>query len=175
MSDLIIELFGEQFRRAYLLYIIEIQHNNERHYYIGQTGDRHYKTARPAFRRLLGHLEDSEKSTQNQIYKYIVSKVSNYSKSIEFGGYTEECKQAVEDYLVDSSLRMHVYRVLPFNPTTSQSNHLENVRKISLLEKYVIAAFIRSGRSIINRAIYSSFKECPFPQLLNRIKAEFSL
>ena len=58
MPDLLIELPGTHFRRAYLLYAIEICHNQDRYFYIGQTGDNNYITARPPIRRLSGHLED---------------------------------------------------------------------------------------------------------------------
>ena len=50
MPDICIELPGAQFRRAYLLYVIEICHEQERYFYVGQTGDNNYLTARPAFR-----------------------------------------------------------------------------------------------------------------------------
>lgn len=81
MADFTIELKGEQFRRGYLLYIIEIRHNIDTFYYIGQTGDNHYVTARPAFRRLSGHFEDSGNSTQNQLYKYIASIILGYDEA----------------------------------------------------------------------------------------------
>jgi len=54
MPDICIELSGAQFRRAYLLYVIEICHEQERYFYVGQTGDNRYITARPAFRRFQG-------------------------------------------------------------------------------------------------------------------------
>lgn len=75
MPDLLLELQGEQFRRAYLLYIVEICHGKEKYYYVGQTGDNRYITARPAFRRLAAHFEDTGNSTQNQVYRYIVGTI----------------------------------------------------------------------------------------------------
>ena len=71
MADMVLELLGEHFRRQYLLYIIKISHGEDEYFYVGQTGDNRYTTARPAFRRLAGHFEDSGQSTQNQIYRYI--------------------------------------------------------------------------------------------------------
>jgi len=175
MSDFTFELAGEQFRRAYLLYIIEISHNKDRYYYIGQTGDNHYVTARPAFRRLFGHLEDSGGSTQNQVYNYVATKILGYSKSNSREKYSDECKQAVEDFLVDSVVRMRVYNVLPFNPAISRPNHLANVGKVTLLEKYVIKAFTDSGKSLINKDVSAPIGVCPYPNHLARIKDEFDL
>ena len=175
MSDFTFELAGEQFRRAYLLYIIDISHSKDRYFYIGQTGDNHYVTARPALRRLFGHLEDSGGSTQNQIYKYIATKILSYSKSSKREKYSDACKQAVEDFLVGSIVRMHSYNVLPFNPYISRHDHQANVRKISRLEQYVIKAFIDSGKSLINKAVSAPSGSCPYPRQLARIKDEFGL
>ena len=70
----------EQFKQAYLIYIIEIDHNNsDKYYYIGQTGDRNYKSARPPFLRLAGHLSTQEKTTENQLYKGIAEQILKQS------------------------------------------------------------------------------------------------
>ncbi len=141
MPDFSIELAGEQFRRAYLLYVIEVCNNRDRYYYIGQTGDNNYITARPAFRRLSGHLEDSGKSTQNQVYRYIANKILEYREADNQEAFSEKIKQGVEGFLVGSIVHMHIYKVHQFDPAISHSDHLINVRKISLLEKHVIKAF----------------------------------
>lgn len=175
MPDFSIELVGEQFRRAYLLYVIEIRHNEDRYYYIGQTGDNKYITARPAFRRLSGHLQDTGKSTQNQVYRYIATTILGYGEAKNQEAFHEKIKQAVEGFLVDSTVRMHIYKVQPFDPAISTSDHLTNVRKVSLLEKYVIRAFASSGKSLINKTIREPTGSCPYPKLLAQIKSEFGL
>ena len=175
MPDFSIELTGEQFRRAYLLYVIEFCHNKDRYYYIGQTGDKNYITARPAFRRLSGHLEDRGESTQNQVYRYIATKVLGYGEAENREAFHEKIKQAVEDFLVGSTIRMHIYKVHLFDPTISRSDHLINVRKISLLERHVIRVFTNSGKSLINKTTIEPTGPCPYPRLLTRIKLEFGL
>lgn len=175
MPDFSIELTGEQFRRAYLLYVIEICHNKDRYYYIGQTGDKNYITARPAFRRLSGHLEDRGESTQNQVYRYVATKVLGYGEAENREAFHEKIKQAVEGFLVGSNVRMHIYKAHPFDPAISHSDHLTNVRKISLLERHVIRAFTNSGKSLINKTTIEPTEPCPHPRLLARIKLEFGL
>lgn len=175
MPDLVIELPGAQFRRAYLLYIIEICHDRERYFYIGQTGDNRYITARPAFRRLSGHLEDTGQSTQNQVYRYIATKILGYEEAESKTAFSEKVKQAVEDFLVGSTVRMHAYRAQPFNPFVSSANHLATVKKVSLLEKFVVEAFVKSGKSLMNRMITPPVESCPYPELLARIESDFGL
>lgn len=175
MSDLQLELPGAHFRRAYLLYIIEICHNQDEYFYIGQTGDNNYITARPAFRRLSGHLEDTGQSTQNQVYRYIAVEVLGHVEAKRKEAFTEEVKRAVEDYLVTSTVRMHIYWVNPFDPAVGRSAHLTTVRKVALLERSVIEAFLNSGKSLMNRMRTPPLGLCPYPELLARIKSDFRL
>lgn len=175
MPDLVIELPGAQFRRAYLLYVIEICRDLERHFYIGQTGDNKYITARPAFRRLSGHLEDRGQSTQNQVYRYIAVKILGYREADGKAAFSEKIKQAVEDFLVGSSVRMHIYQVHRFNPVVSRASHLTVVKRVSLLEKFVIKAFANSGKSLMNRMVTPPVEACPYPELLARIASDFGL
>ena len=115
MSDFTIELTGQQFRRAYLLYVVEVAHNERgSYYYVGQTGDNRYVTARPAFRRLSGHFQDSGHSTENQVYRYIATRVLGHEEAERREALTETVKQSVEDLLVGSTVRMHIYRVVSF-------------------------------------------------------------
>ena len=175
MPDLSIELRGEQFRRAYLLYVMEICHNKDRYYYIGQTGDNRYKTARPAFRRLSGHLEDTGTSTQNQVYRYIATVILGYRQAAKKKAFHPKIREGVESFLVDSTVRMHVYRVHSFDPAISRSDHRTNVRNVSLLEKHVIRAFVDSGKSVMNKPARQPVKPCPYRRLVARIKSEFGL
>lgn len=175
MPDICIELPGAQFRRAYLLYVIEICHERERYFYVGQTGDNRYITARPAFRRLSGHLDDTGRSTQNQVYRYIATEILRYKEASRKAVFSEKVKQDVEDFLVDSTVRMHIYRVRPFEPGVTNADHLTVVKTVSLLEKYVIAVFRASGRPLMNRMISKPVEACPYPELLARIKSDFGL
>lgn len=176
MSDLLIELPGAQFRRAYLLYVVEVCRKQQKFFYIGQTGDNHYVTARPPFRRLSGHLDDSGQSTQNQVYRYIAVKILGYEEAAgKKAPFSEELKQAVEDFLVDSTIRMHIYQVCPFTAHVSRANHLSTVRNVSLLERFVIGALANSGRRLMNRTTTAPSEVCPYPELLSRIRTDFGL
>ena len=178
MAEMILTLEGKHFKRQYLLYIIEITHGNDKHYYVGQTGDNRYTTARPAFRRLAGHLEDGGRSTQNQIYRYLAVNVLRFSEAAEKGKtFDEKVKQAVEDYLVGSSINMYVYSLQPFIPGIDHSQHLEIVRMVTLLEKNVIGLFLKNKKPIANKKLTPPKRdtECPYPQILKQIVADFNL
>jgi hypothetical protein len=178
MAEMILTLEGWHFKRQYLLYIIEITHGNDNHYYVGQTGDHNYITARPAFRRLAGHLEDVGRSTQNQIYRYLAVEVLKFPEAAKKDmNFDDEIKQAVEKYLVDSTIRMHVYPLQPFEPSIKRDKHLEIVRKVTLFEKIVISHFMANSKRIANKRVISPPKgaECPYPEILNQIIKEFKL
>jgi len=175
MPDIRIELPGAQFRRAYLLYVVEIRHGKEQYFYVGQTGDNNYVTARPAFRRLSGHLEDTGQSTQNQVYRYIVINILGHREATSKAPFREAVKQDAEDFLVESTVLMHIYKVKPFKPDISRDNHLRQVKNIRLMEKYVMVSFLEVGRSLMNKKIVKPRGACPYPKLLTRIKSDFDL
>lgn len=174
MADFVIELEGRQFRRGYLLYVIEIRHGIASYYYVGQTGDRNYITARPAFRRLSGHFEDRESSTQNQIYKFLVKILGN-GESVGTKKYDERTKLEVEDFLAASRVFMHAYEVIVFKPDVALEDHRRNVRRLEELERKVIKAFVDCGKQVINKSLVGSDVKNPFPEILSRIKSDFGL
>jgi hypothetical protein len=177
-ADMILALEGQHFRRYYLLYIVEISHDNDKHYYIGQTGDNNATTARPAFRRLAGHLADSGKSTENQIYRYLAEKVLKIAEAgIKDHTFSKKTKQTVEDYLVHSTIRMHVYTLQVFPPDIDHEVHKENVRMVRLFEKFVIDLFVKNHKKIGNKILAKPPKgeEGPYPDILKRIKNDFQL
>ena len=175
MPDVRIELPGAHFRRAYLLYVIEICHGKEQYFYVGQTGDNNYVTARPAFRRLSGHLDDTGQSTQNQVYRYIATDILGHKEATSKTSFREPVKQDVEDFLVDSTVLMHIYKVKPFKPDVSRDNHLRDVKDVTLMEKYVMVSFLEAGSSLMNKKILKPTGACPYPKLLARIKSDFNL
>ena len=178
MEKITLTLEGQHFKRQYLLYIIEITNGNDNHFYVGQTGDHNYTTARPAFRRLAGHLEDLGGSTQNQIYRYIAEIVLGFSEAGQKDSkFDEKIKQAVEEFLVNSTITMHVYPLQPFSPGIEKDKHLEIVRRVSLFEKMVITLFRTNKKRIANKKLTLPKKGavCPYPQIFEEIIADFEL
>jgi hypothetical protein len=175
MAEMILTLEGKHFKRQYLLYIIEITHGNDKHYYVGQTGDNRYTTARPAFRRLAGHLEDAGKSTQNQIYRYLAVEVLGLAEAKT--KFDEKVKQAVEDYLVKSTVKMYIYPLQPFEPGIEHDQHLKIVRKVTLFEKMVINLFRTNSKRIANKKMTQPPRdvECPYQEILQQIVTDFKL
>ena len=141
-----IEINGHQFEKAYLIYIVKLTSFNPNYgeyYYIGQTGDRNHFTARPAFRRLAGHFSDQGNSTENQIYKAIVSGILNkkYSKGTPFD---PDIKSSVTEFLINSTIEMFVYPIKAFSESDSKEDHETNRKNVEKIEAELIYHFIET-------------------------------
>jgi hypothetical protein len=104
-----ITIEGSDLESTYGVYIILIKNVNKKptHYYIGQTGDAKYISARSAFYRIAAHLGYST-STQNQIFKAIV-------EDQDFGNNdNREVRKKVEAWLKDKTLEIHFYKTADF-------------------------------------------------------------
>jgi hypothetical protein len=62
-----LEIPGSFLVPGFSVYVLEIRKEKEKWFYIGMTGDPYYPSARAAFHRISGHLELSNRSTQNQL------------------------------------------------------------------------------------------------------------
>lgn len=68
-----LELPGALLVDGFSIYLIEVQYEGTNYYYVGMTGDGHYRSARAGFYRLVGHLEyQNKRSTQNQLSKALM-------------------------------------------------------------------------------------------------------
>ncbi len=175
MDKYTITLDGHLFRRAYLLYIIELIFTGKRHYYVGQTGDRRYITARPAFRRLMGHFEDVGRSTQNQLYRYVAADLLQCSDARERVSFSEDVKQQVEDVLAGSTVHMHVYSLEPFRVGILREQHLEVLHRVEDFERHVIKRFKEAGFPLANRNVHSPRTPIPYPEVFREIEMDFGL
>src|SRR5208283_5777147 len=98
-----ISIEGKQLKSVYAVYVIELTCRHDKYFYVGQTGDAHYIAARPPFSRIGGHLENTKRSTQNQIYKFIINKLGISSPS-DSNDYTRADKAAVERFLSETQI-----------------------------------------------------------------------
>jgi hypothetical protein len=96
-----LEIKGELLLSAYAVYVIEIINKKAKYYYVGQTGDAKVISARSPFYRLAAHLGYS-KSTQNQIYKGLSSKLSLSSRG------------DMEKWFRTATIRMHYFKTNDF-------------------------------------------------------------
>jgi hypothetical protein len=172
---LIFEIDSKLFKSNYSVYIIEVINNSDRFYYIGQTGDSHYLTARSPLRRLIGHLSDSKASTENQIYKYVAKKILPSEKK-ESKKYSTEEKEMIENYFIQSDVKMYSYPLIDFDFHASEDNHQKKTKRIVEFEKQVILLFKDSGKSLINKQIPKKIKnQIEFTDVYNEIKDRFEL
>ncbi len=159
-----------------MVYVIEIISHGRRYFYVGQTGDRKYTTARPPFRRLMGHFEDTGKSTQNQIYRYIATDLLSIPQARQRETFTDDIKQQVEDFLVASTVRMHVYPLEPFVSGTTHAEHMAVLGRVEEFERHVIRRFHDAHLPLGNRHFNRpSTPHPPYPEVLREIERDFGL
>lgn len=139
MKHYSIRVDGTHFERDYLVYVIRVIPDRETPlFYVGQTGDRNYQTARPAFSRLAGHFSDAGYSTQNQVYKAIASQILGYTLPTR-RAFSEEIKSAVGGYLVHCDILMDAFPVCHFNAEDTKGQHKTKVAFSERVEQHVIA------------------------------------
>lgn len=139
----LIELNGNLLVSKYGVYIVRIEHGEaDIFYYVGQTGDAKYITARSSFYRLAAHLSYG-KSTQNQVYAALQKRTDITDR------------YAFERWLEDASIKMYFFKVSDFqNLTESTENkeiHIRKRRETLALE----TALLEKGRSM-NKILLNS-------------------
>jgi len=156
-----IEIDGRQFKTAYLVYIVKLTSKTRGDfYYVGQTGDRHYITARPAFRRLAGHLSDQGHSTENQIYRQIAVKILGIDKASSKQTFDQQTKDRVSEFLSECKIEMFVHPLANFLSSTDRDSHKSNRQLTEKIENELINYFISSvGKDrLLNKKIPKSEK-----------------
>lgn len=166
-----IQIAGNQFVQAYLIYIIEVRHpDHETHYYVGQTGDRYHRTARPAFRRLGGHLSDQGHSTENQLYRAIVSRILRLEQPKQ-GRFDADIKSKVSNFLKASTIEMHAFPLREFQDDCTLELHKENREFIEAVENEIIHRLISGYEesNVLNKRIYKAQKVAKYGNIVDEI------
>lgn len=139
-----IEIDGQQFEQAYLVYVVKLSSQNYGDFfYIGQTGDRNYLTARPAFRRLAGHFSDQGHSTENQIYRQIAFKILNIESASKKQTFDKQTKDKVSSFLSNCKIEMFVHPLSKFLLDTNVTNHKSNREFSEIIENELINYFVQ--------------------------------
>jgi hypothetical protein len=139
-----IEIDERQFKTAYLVYVVKLTPKDQvDFYYIGQTGDRNYVTARPAFRRLAGHFSDQGYSTENQIYRQVAVKILGIDSAAARKTFDQQTKDSVSNFLSNCKIEMFVHPLANFLSTTALDNHKANRQFTEKIENELISHFIQ--------------------------------
>ena len=139
-----IEIDGRQFKTAYLVYIVKLTSQSRGpFYYVGQTGDRNYMTARPAFRRLAGHFSDQGYSTENQIYRQIAVKILGIDAASAKQTFDQQTKDTVSDFLSSCKIEMFVHPLANFLSNADLDSHKSNRQLTEKIENELINYFIQ--------------------------------
>jgi hypothetical protein len=115
-----LEIPGSFLVPGFSIYVLEIIKEKEKWYYIGMTGDPHYPSARAAFPRIAGHLELSERSTQNQLRIALKEKLGIVT----------------DDELRNLTIRMHHFPIDGFKRITNEKLDNETMIRLKLTPAY---------------------------------------
>lgn len=141
-----IALNGQLLESKYGVYVVKIaQEQDGEFFYVGQTGDAKYISARSSFYRLAAHISYT-KSTQNQVY-VALQKETSIDDRYEF-----------ETWLLKAKIEMFFFKVddfqqLPDTPDNKEI-HLEKRRKTLALE----TAVLETGRTACKKMLNSKGK-----------------
>jgi len=176
MNKFTILLDSQQLKRYYALYIIELIHKNDYYYFVGNTSDQQNINSNLAFSRLADHLDDTNSSTRNQIYKFIVNNIVAPSKKEE-RKIDDKIRHKVEEFLVESKILMHVYPLIDFDfPILDNDMHKENVKNVRDFENLIIRIFMEASKKMMNKeksVDYVRYNDIVFPKIWELIKNDF--
>jgi hypothetical protein len=163
--------------RNYFLYIIQLTHKKDNYYYIGHTYDQqNINTALP-FLRLAEHFDNTNSSTHNQIYKYIVNNIVAPSKKEEEKKIDDNIKNKVEAFLSESKVVMSVYPLLEFDTESlSKSEHKENIKKVKDFENLILRIFMEASKKLMNKeknVEFVKYNDIEFQKVWDQIKKDF--
>ncbi len=151
-KNTVLVLDGNHLRLAYSVYIIQLVNGNESYFYVGQTGDSHFITARSPLGRIGGHLQARNRSKQNQLYRYIAEVILKYPARDKYSDYTIAEKAAINDFLSRSTVNMYSYPVIDFDYHASKEEHQIQRQKVLEFEKEVINLFKEGKKHLINKS-----------------------
>lgn len=96
-----LKLSGALLVDGFSVYLVEIAYKGENYYYVGMTGDGHYRSARAGFYRLAGHLEyQNKRSTQNQLLNGLM-KITKSDTRNELNGRISEAQILFHHFALD--------------------------------------------------------------------------
>lgn len=172
---MILEIDGKYLKSSYSVYVIELIAPDGNYYYIGQTGDKVYNSARSPFRRFSGHLVDINSSTQNQLYRF-VSKLALKKEINRSVSLTPIEKGLIEEYITKCMINFYSYPLFDFDFNQSMTIHKQNHKNIVLAENKVIQLFEKMKMNLINiNRPTRQFTGNDFDELLTEIKNDFNL
>lgn len=161
-----LEIPGSFFNDNFSIYLMEIndqnpKSNKETYYYVGMTGDAHYRSARAAFYRLAGHMEyQNKRSTQNQLLKGIAKTIFKVNIND---------RKEISKRMQDLEITMHHFPIEGFisdpkKRLASSDYKYRTIRsKVANLEKNLIIVLSKKlpDRQLLNKTHKSVLKK-PF-------------
>lgn len=146
-----LEIKGALLIPSFSIYLLEIIYKEERLFYIGMTGDNFYPSARAAFHRISGHLELTERSTQNQL------------------GTALKAKGIVDNELNNTTIFMHHFPIEGFAKwMLTESMKSELIKEQQASDEYLAYKKLQTRVSAFEDALICELREKLNDKLLNK-------
>jgi len=148
---------------GYYLYVVRIDYKQKQYFYIGQTGDNHYHTARAPLYRIGGHFAKGT-STENQIVKYFKSKILENDNETPF---------ELEQKLKKSSLKYKFWKICDYDPTDDKvTEHKAKRMLVQAIEHYIIHKLQdRKELVVFNKKVNGKYSKSKLEYYQNEMKA----
>lgn len=160
-----LELAGSLLVDGFSIYLIEIEHKGINFYYVGMTGDGHYRSARAGFYRLAGHLEyQNKRSTQNQLLKGLM-KITGSRTRNELSGRIDDARITFHHFGIDGFTWNDTMKL-----ATEDKTYQTQQRKVLAFERFLIFNLRKSiGERLLNETDGKSATQIDFPEIFDRI------
>ena len=136
---------------GFSIYLLEIIKGDDKFFYIGMTGDPFYPSARSGFHRLAGHLENAERSTQNQLWV----------------GLREKAGIIDPNDFFSLKIKMHHFPIPGFVKWSGKSLHHEEIKASMHLKEYTDYETMQKNILALEKALINAF---PGEILLNKTR-----
>lgn len=124
--------------QGYYVYVAKIVVNGQLFYYIGQTGDGHYHTARGPLYRMSGHLAKSDSSTQNQLIKGLQNNFPNTD---------------IETILQNTAIQYTFFKIADYDAKDTKEQHQTKRLSTLCIERLLIFRFCQQNSKVFNEAV----------------------
>lgn len=147
MKSFEIKIKSEWLQSAYYVYAISIKYKKKQYYYIGQTGDNHYHSARAPLYRIGGHFAKGV-STENQIVKYFKETILKKDVS----------KTELEQALLESEITYQFWEIEKLDEHDNNEQHKAKRMKAQAVEHYLIYKLQgKKGVFVLNKTVKDAF------------------
>lgn len=150
---------------GFSVYLVEIRYDGKTYYYVGMTGDGHYRSARAGFYRLAGHLEyHNKRSTQNQLLNGLM-RITNTTSRTGLSRKISKAQIAFHHFGIDGFTHDEMRKL-----AKEDGRYRAQRRQVLDLEKALIHDLQRKvGERLLNETKGKPTMQVAYPDIYRKI------